>query len=282
MAPPGMEEMTASWQSLFQNLGTGRRKRRKLRIRDALALLRDEEAAKRVNERGPQAAGRELVEQQGIVFIDEIDKVASRSDYGGPDVSREGVQRDLLPLVEGCTVSTKQGMVRTDHILFIASGPSTWPSHPTGPRAPGPAADPRRARRLELGRLHPHLDEPDASLTTQYQALLATEGVSLEFTPDGIERIAELAWQVNERTRTSVPAAAHGHGNGCSRTCRSTPASSRVAWSSTRPTSTGTSRRWRRTRTSPVTSCSTGRRPNPMSKPIPTELNLRRSRASSR
>jgi ATP-dependent HslUV protease ATP-binding subunit HslU len=143
----------------------------------------------------------ELVEQQGIVFIDEIDKVASRSDYGGPDVSREGVQRDLLPLVEGCTVSTKQGMVRTDHILFIASGAF----HLAKPSDLVPELQGRLPIRVELDALSSAdftriLTEPDASLTTQYQALLATEGVTLEFTPDGIARIAEIAWQVNERT----------------------------------------------------------------------------------
>jgi len=201
MAPPGMEEMTSQLQSLFQNLGAGRKKRRKLRIKDALALLRDEEAAKRVNEEDLKLRAVELVEQQGIVFIDEIDKVASRSDYGGPDVSREGVQRDLLPLVEGCTVSTKQGMVRTDHILFIASGAF----HLAKPSDLVPELQGRLPIRVELDALSSAdftriLTEPDASLTTQYQALLATEGVTLEFTPDGIARIAEIAWQVNERT----------------------------------------------------------------------------------
>jgi len=201
MAPPGMEEMTSQLQSLFQNLGAGRKKRRKLRIRDALALLRDEEAAKRVNDEDLKLRAVELVEQQGIVFIDEIDKVASRSDYGGPDVSREGVQRDLLPLVEGCTVSTKQGMVRTDHILFIASGAF----HLAKPSDLVPELQGRLPIRVELDALSSAdftriLTEPDASLTTQYQALLATEGVQLEFTPDGIARIADIAWQVNERT----------------------------------------------------------------------------------
>jgi len=201
MAPPGMEEMTSQLQSLFQNLGAGRKKRRKLRIREALVLLRDEEAAKRVNDEDLKLRAVELVEQQGIVFIDEIDKVASRSDYGGPDVSREGVQRDLLPLVEGCTVSTKQGMVRTDHILFIASGAF----HLAKPSDLVPELQGRLPIRVELDALSSAdftriLTEPDASLTTQYQALLATEGVTLEFTPDGIARIAEIAWQVNERT----------------------------------------------------------------------------------
>ncbi len=201
MAPPGMEEMTSQLQSLFQNLGTGRKKRRKLRIRDAAKLLRDEEAAKRVNEDDLKLLAVELVEQQGIVFIDEIDKVASRSEYGGPDVSREGVQRDLLPLVEGCTVSTKYGMVRTDHVLFIASGAF----HLSKPSDLIPELQGRLPIRVELAALSSDdfvriLTEPDASLTTQYRALLATEGVELTFAHDGLRRIAEIAWQVNERT----------------------------------------------------------------------------------
>jgi ATP-dependent HslUV protease ATP-binding subunit HslU len=201
MAPPGMEEMTSQLQSLFQNLGAGRKKRRKLRIKDAAKLLRDEEAAKRVNEEDLKLRAVELVEQQGIVFIDEIDKVASRSEYGGPDVSREGVQRDLLPLVEGCTVSTKYGMVRTDHVLFIASGAF----HLSKPSDLIPELQGRLPIRVELDALSSDdfvriLTEPDASLTTQYRALLATEGVELTFAPDGLRRIAEIAWQVNERT----------------------------------------------------------------------------------
>jgi ATP-dependent HslUV protease ATP-binding subunit HslU len=201
MAPPGMEEMTNQLQSLFQNLGAGRKKRRKLRIRDAAKLLRDEEASKRVNEEELKLHAVELVEQQGIVFIDEIDKVASRSEYGGPDVSREGVQRDLLPLVEGCTVSTKYGMVRTDHILFIASGAF----HLSKPSDLIPELQGRLPIRVELDALSSAdfvriLTEPDASLTTQYRALLATEGVEVAFAPDGLRRIAEIAWQVNERT----------------------------------------------------------------------------------
>jgi ATP-dependent HslUV protease ATP-binding subunit HslU len=201
MAPPGMEEMTSQLQSLFQNLGAGRKKRRKLRIKDAAKLLRDEEAAKRVNEEELKLRAVELVEQQGIVFIDEIDKVASRSEYGGPDVSREGVQRDLLPLVEGCTVSTKYGMVRTDHVLFIASGAF----HLSKPSDLIPELQGRLPIRVELDALSSDdfvriLTEPDAALTTQYRALLATEGVNLTFAPDGLRRIAEIAWQVNERT----------------------------------------------------------------------------------
>ena len=201
VAPPGMEEMTSQLQGLFQNLGAGRAKRRKLRIREALALLRDEEAAKRVNEEDLKLRAVALAEQQGIVFIDEIDKVASRSDYGGPDVSRQGVQRDLLPLVEGCSVSTKHGTVRTDHILFIASGAF----HLAKPSDLVPELQGRLPIRVELGALSSEdftriLTEPDASLTAQYRALLATEGMDVQFTPDGIRRIAEIAWQVNERT----------------------------------------------------------------------------------
>ncbi|MFM1891093.1 MAG: ATP-dependent HslUV protease ATP-binding subunit HslU, partial [Pseudomonadota bacterium] len=201
MAPPGMEEMTSQLQSLFQNIGSGRTRRRKLRIRDARKLLRDEEAAKRVNEEDLKLRALEQVEQHGIVFLDELDKVASRGEYGGPDVSREGVQRDLLPLVEGCTVSTKHGMVRTDHILFIASGAF----HLARPSDLIPELQGRLPIRVELDALSSEdfvriLTEPDASLTEQYQALLGTEGVRLEFTADGIRRIAEIAWQVNERT----------------------------------------------------------------------------------
>jgi ATP-dependent HslUV protease ATP-binding subunit HslU len=193
--------MTSQLQGLFQNLGAGRKKRRKLRIREALVLLRDEEAVKRVNEEELKLRAVALAEQQGIVFIDEIDKVASRSDYGGPDVSRQGVQRDLLPLVEGCTVSTKHGTVRTDHILFIASGAF----HLAKPSDLVPELQGRLPIRVELGALSSEdftriLTEPDASLTAQYRALLATEGVELAFAPDGIRRIAEIAWQVNERT----------------------------------------------------------------------------------
>jgi ATP-dependent HslUV protease ATP-binding subunit HslU len=201
MAPPGMEEMTNQLQGLFQNLGTGRTRRRKLRIRDALKLLHDEEAAKRVNDEDLKLRGLETVEQNGIVFIDEIDKVTSRAEVQGADVSREGVQRDLLPLVEGCTVSTKHGAVRTDHILFIASGAF----HLTKPSDLIPELQGRLPIRVELTALTTDdfvkiLTEPDASLTEQYQALLATEGVRLSFTDDGIRRIAEISWQVNEQT----------------------------------------------------------------------------------
>jgi ATP-dependent HslUV protease ATP-binding subunit HslU len=201
MAPPGMEEMTNQLQGLFQNIGGGRSRKRKLRIKDALKLLNDEEAAKRVNDEDLKLQAQEMVEQNGIVFLDELDKVASRSEYGGPDVSREGVQRDLLPLVEGCTVSTKQGMIKTDHILFIASGAF----HLAKPSDLIPELQGRLPIRVELDALGAEdfvriLTEPDASLTDQYKALMATEGVSLEFTQDGIQRIAEIAWQVNERT----------------------------------------------------------------------------------
>ncbi len=201
MAPPGMEEMTSQLQGLFRNLGSGRTRRRKLRVRDALKVVRDEEAAKRVNEEELKIRALEMVEQNGIVFLDELDKVAKRSEYGGADVSREGVQRDLLPLVEGCTVSTKHGMVKTDHILFIASGAF----HLAKPSDLIPELQGRLPIRVELDALTSDdfvriLTEPDASLTDQYKALLATEGVTLEFTQDGIRRIAEMAWQVNERT----------------------------------------------------------------------------------
>jgi len=204
MAPPGMEDMTNQLQGLFQNLGQGRTKRRKLRVRDAMKVLREEEAAKRVNEEDMKLRAIENLEQHGIVFLDEIDKVTRRSDQGsggGADVSREGVQRDLLPLVEGSTVSTKHGMVRTDHILFIASGAF----HLARPSDLIPELQGRLPIRVELQALSINdfvriLTEPDASLTEQYAALLGTEQVTLSFTEDGIRRIAELAWQVNERT----------------------------------------------------------------------------------
>ncbi len=201
MAPPGMEEMTNQLQGLFQNMGGGRTRKRKLRIKDALKILQDEEAAKRINDEDLKLRAQEMVEQNGIVFLDEMDKIASRSEYGGPDVSREGVQRDLLPLVEGCTVSTKQGMVKTDHILFIASGAF----HLAKPSDLIPELQGRLPIRVELDALSSEdfvriLTEPDASLTDQYRALMETEGVTLEFTEDGIQRIAEIAWQVNEST----------------------------------------------------------------------------------
>jgi ATP-dependent HslUV protease ATP-binding subunit HslU len=201
MAPPGMEEMTSQLQGMFQNLGSGRTRRRKLRIKDAFKVLSDEEAAKRINEEDLKLRALETVEQHGIVFLDELDKVTSRAETSGADVSREGVQRDLLPLVEGCSVSTKHGMVKTDHILFIASGAF----HLTKPSDLIPELQGRLPIRVELSALSTDdftriLTEPDASLTEQYQALLGTEAVHLEFTKGGIRRIAETAWQVNERT----------------------------------------------------------------------------------
>ncbi len=203
MAPPGMEEMTNQLQSMFQNLGGGRTQKRRLKIRDAMRILTDEEAAKMVDEDDLKLKAVEAVEQHGIVFIDEIDKVARRSDggIGGADVSREGVQRDLLPLVEGSTVSTKYGMVRTDHILFIASGAF----HVAKPSDLIPELQGRFPIRVELSALTSAdfvriLTEPDASLTQQYAALMETEGMGLEFAEDGVARIAEVAFQVNERT----------------------------------------------------------------------------------
>ena len=204
MAPPGMEEMTSQLQSMFQNLGGGgRTNTRRLPVKQALALLTDEEAAKLVNEEEIKVRAVHMVEQNGIVFVDEMDKIARRGESGGgtADVSREGVQRDLLPLVEGSTVSTKYGMIRTDHILFIASGAF----HLSKPSDLIPELQGRLPIRVELDALTSEdfvciLTEPDASLTEQYCALLATEGVELKFTDEGIKRIAEVAWQVNERT----------------------------------------------------------------------------------
>jgi ATP-dependent HslUV protease ATP-binding subunit HslU len=201
MAPPGMEEMTSQLQSLFQNLGGGRRHVRRLRVREALKVLAEEEAAKLVNEDEIKVRALENVEQNGLVFLDEIDKVTGRSHASGPDVSREGVQRDLLPLVEGCTVSTRYGMVRTDHILFIASGAF----HLSRPSDLIPELQGRLPIRVELEPLGVAefiriLTEPDASLTEQYAALMRTEGVGLEFAADGVTRIAEIAWRVNEST----------------------------------------------------------------------------------
>lgn len=201
MAPPGMEEMTSQLQQLFQNLAGARTRTRRLRVREARKLLTEEEAARLVDDEEIKHRALEAVEQNGIVFIDEIDKVAQRGAHGGPDVSREGVQRDLLPLIEGCTVSTRYGMVRTDHILFIASGAF----HLAKPSDLIPELQGRLPIRVELDALGVEdfvriLTEPDASLTEQYQALLATEGLELEFTGDGIRRIAEVAWEVNERT----------------------------------------------------------------------------------
>jgi len=200
MAPPGMEEMTSQLQGLFQNLGNARSRTRKLRVEDALRMLTDEEAARLINEEELKLAALENAEQNGIVFIDEIDKVARRSETHGADVSREGVQRDLLPLVEGCTVSTKAGMIKTDHILFIASGAF----HVSKPSDLIPELQGRLPIRVELSALTVDdfvriLREPNASLTEQYTALMATEGVHLEFTDEALARIAEVAWNVNEK-----------------------------------------------------------------------------------
>ncbi|MGD8108542.1 HslU--HslV peptidase ATPase subunit [Pantoea sp. FN0302] len=201
MAPPGMEEMTSQLQSMFQNLGGQKQKPRKLKIKDAMKLLVEEEAAKLVNPEELKEEAIEAVEQHGIVFIDEIDKICKRGETSGPDVSREGVQRDLLPLVEGCTVSTKHGMVKTDHILFIASGAFQVAS----PSDLIPELQGRLPIRVELQPLTVNdfqriLTEPSASVTVQYKALMGTEGVNISFTEDGIRRIAEAAWQVNETT----------------------------------------------------------------------------------
>ena len=201
MGPQGMEEMAEQLRGMFSQMGQERRKTRKLKIAEALKLLTDEEAAKLVNEEEVKAHALHNAEQNGIVFIDEIDKVASRSEHGGAEVSRQGVQRDLLPLVEGTTVSTKYGMVKTDHILFIASGAF----HLAKPSDLIPELQGRFPIRVELTSLSVQdfeaiLTQTHASLVKQYQALLATEGVALEFTPEGITRLAHIAYDVNERT----------------------------------------------------------------------------------
>ena len=201
MAPPGMEEMTNQLQGMFQNLSGSRQKTRKLKIKDALKMLTDEEAAKMLDEEDLRAQAVTAVEQSGIVFLDELDKVARRSETTGADVSREGVQRDLLPLVEGCTVNTKYGMVKTDHILFIASGAF----HIAKPSDLIPELQGRLPIRVELKSLTTEdfvriLTEPDASLTLQYKALMQTEGVTLSFTEAGVRRLAEVAFHVNEAT----------------------------------------------------------------------------------
>jgi ATP-dependent HslUV protease ATP-binding subunit HslU len=201
MGPAGMEEMAEQLKGLFSQMGTGKRKTRKLKIAEAMKLLIDEEAAKLVNEDEIRTAAVHNAEQNGIVFIDEIDKVTSRAEHGGADVSRQGVQRDLLPLVEGTSVSTKYGIVKTDHILFIASGAF----HLSKPSDLIPELQGRFPIRVELGSLSVDdfeaiLTSTHASLVKQYQALLATEGVTLELTADGIRRLAQIAYEVNERT----------------------------------------------------------------------------------
>ena len=204
MAPPGMEEMTNQLQGMFQNFGSGKTKARKLRVAEAFKILADEEAGKMVNEDNIKRKALNAAEQNGIVFIDEIDKVTQRNDQSGggsPGVSREGVQRDLLPLVEGSTVTTKHGMVKTDHILFIASGAF----HLSKPSDLIPELQGRLPIRVELKALGVQdfvriLTEPDASLTEQYSALMQTEGLQLTYTEDGIERLASVAWDINERT----------------------------------------------------------------------------------
>ena len=201
MTPPGMEELSSQLQSMFANLGNARKKSRRLTVKAALAQLADEEAGRLLNEEDLKRRAVLAAEQTGIVFIDEIDKVARRSEYAGADVSREGVQRDLLPLIEGCTVSTKHGMIRTDHILFIASGAFTMAK----PSDLIPELQGRLPIRVELDALGTEdfvriLTEPDASLTAQSCALLGTENVTVEFRDDGIRRLAEVAFEVNERT----------------------------------------------------------------------------------
>ena len=200
MAPPGMEELTSQIQSMFQNMGGGRRKTRKLPVKEALKLITEEEAAKLVNDEELKTRAIRNVEQNGIVFLDEMDKIASRGEAGGVDVSRQGVQRDLLPLVEGTTVSTRYGMIKTDHILFIGSGAF----HLSKPSDLIPERQGRFPIRVELESLsvadfEQILTSTDACLTRQYQALLETEGVKVDITPDAVRRVAETAWQVNEK-----------------------------------------------------------------------------------
>ena len=201
MAPPGMEDMTSQLQSMFENLSGSQTQKRKMKIKDALKTLIDDEAAKLVNPEELKQKAIDAVEQNGIVFIDEIDKICKKGEYSGADVSREGVQRDLLPLVEGSTVNTKHGMVKTDHILFIASGAFQV----ARPSDLIPELQGRLPIRVELSALTAEdferiLTEPNASLTEQYKALMATEGVNIEFTQDAIKKIAEAAFRVNEKT----------------------------------------------------------------------------------
>ncbi len=201
MGPPGMEDLTEQIQGMFQNMGGGRKKPRKLKVAEAMKLLTDEEAMKLINDEEMKTQAINNVEQNGIVFLDEIDKIASRSEMGGPDVSRQGVQRDLLPLIEGTTVSTKYGMIKTDHVLFIASGAF----HLAKPSDLIPELQGRLPIRVELNSLsvadfEQILTSTDACLTKQYEALLETENVKLEFTPDAVKRLAEIAFEVNEKT----------------------------------------------------------------------------------
>jgi len=201
MAPPGMEEMQQQLQGMFQSLGGNRTRTKRMKITEALRVLTEEEAGKLINEEELKSRALQNAEQNGIVFIDEIDKIARRQETMGADVSREGVQRDLLPLVEGCTVATKHGSLKTDHVLFIASGAF----HMSKPSDLIPELQGRFPIRVELDSLKVEdfvriLTEPDASLTAQYRALLSTESVGVEYTADGVRRIAELAHQVNERT----------------------------------------------------------------------------------
>ena len=201
MAPPGMEEMTNQLQSMFSNMSGDKKKTKKMKVVDAFKKIKEEEAARLVNEEKIKQDALNVVEQNGIVFIDEIDKVAKRADNSSSDVSREGVQRDLLPLIEGCTISTKFGMIKTDHILFIASGAF----HLSKPSDLIPELQGRLPIRVELKALSPEdfkriLVEPDASLTEQYEALMATEGLALKFSDEALTRIAEIAWKVNEST----------------------------------------------------------------------------------
>lgn len=201
MAPPGLEEMTSQLKNMFSSMNTGRKKSRRMPVKVALRMLREEEAAKLINEEEIKNQAIDITEQTGIVFLDEIDKVTQRGDTGNSGVSREGVQRDLLPLIEGSTVTTKYGSVKTDHILFIASGAF----HLSKPSDLIPELQGRLPIRVELDALTANdferiLTEPNASLTEQYQQLLATENLTVTFTDDGISRIAEIAWEVNERT----------------------------------------------------------------------------------
>jgi ATP-dependent HslUV protease ATP-binding subunit HslU len=201
MAPPGMEEMTSQLQNMFSSMSPGKKKSKKLKVKDALNRLTDEEAARLVNEDELRSAAVEAVQETGIVFLDEMDKIAKRADHGGADVSREGVQRDLLPLIEGSNVTTKYGIIKTDHILFIASGAF----HLSKPSDLIPELQGRLPIRVELAALSIEdferiLTEPDASLVEQYQALMKTEGLHLEFTTAALHRIAEISWQVNEKT----------------------------------------------------------------------------------